>query len=72
MRKLSDLSLTIQVNKPVEMVWSSLVDWSSQGKWMLQTKVWSELDQDRTVKNGKGVLIFAFTGLFPNLYHILY
>ena len=61
MRKLSDLSLTIKVNKPVEMVWSSLVDWSSQGKWMLQTKVWSELDQDRTVKNGKGILIFAFT-----------
>mgnify|MGYP000847386440 FL=1 len=68
MRKLSDLSLTIKVNKPVEIVWSSLVDWSSQGKWMLQTKVWSELDQDRTVKNGKGVLIFAFTGLFPSLY----
>jgi len=40
----------------------------SQGDWMLQTKVWSELDQDRTIKNGKGVLIFAFTGLFPNLY----
>ena len=35
---------------------------------MLQTKVWSELDQDRTIKNGKGVLIFAFTGLFPKLY----
>jgi hypothetical protein len=35
---------------------------------MLQTKVWSELDQDKTVKNGKGVLVFAFTGLFPKLY----
>jgi hypothetical protein len=35
---------------------------------MLQTKVWSELDQDRTIKNGKGVLVFAFTGLFPSLY----
>jgi len=68
MRKLSDLSLTVKINKPVEVVWKSLVDWHSQGEWMLQTKVWSELDQDRTVKNGKGVLIFAFTGLFPKQY----
>lgn len=68
MRKLSDLSLTVKINKPIEVVWKSLVDWHSQGEWMLQTKVWSELDQDRTVKNGKGVLIFAFTGLFPKLY----
>jgi len=68
MNKLSNLTLTIKINKPVDEVWQSLVDWKSQSKWMLQTKVWSELDQDRTVKNGKGVLIFAFTGIFPNLY----
>ncbi|MEY3203521.1 MAG: hypothetical protein RLZZ629_805, partial [Actinomycetota bacterium] len=64
MNKLSNLNLTIKINKPVDEVWQSLVDWKSQSKWMLQTKVWSELDQDRTVKNGKGVLIFAFTGIF--------
>ena len=63
MNKLSNLSLTIKINKPVKSVWSALVDWQGQSDWMLQTKVWSELDQDRTVKNGKGVLIFAFTGL---------
>lgn len=68
MNKLSNLTLTIKINKPVDEVWQSLVDWKSQSKWMLQTKVWSELDQDRTVKNGKGVLIFAFTGIFPKLY----
>ena len=68
MNKLSNLSLTIKINKPVKSVWSALVDWQGQSDWMLQTKVWSELDQDRTVKNGKGVLIFAFTGLFPKLY----
>ena len=68
MNKISNLTLTIKINKPVDEVWQSLVDWKSQSKWMLQTKVWSELDQDRTVKNGKGVLIFAFTGIFPNLY----
>ena len=68
MNKLSNLTLTIKINKPVDEVWRSLVDWKGQSKWMLQTKVWSELDQDRTVKNGKGVLIFAFTGIFPKLY----
>ena len=68
MKKLSHLSLTVEINKPVETVWKLLVDWQSQSKWMLQTKVWSELDQDKTVKNGKGVLVFAFTGLFPKLY----
>ena len=68
MKKLSHLSLTVEINKPVEAVWKLLVDWKSQSNWMLQTKVWSELDQDRTVKNGKGVLVFAFTGLFPKLY----
>jgi uncharacterized protein YndB with AHSA1/START domain len=68
MNKLSNLTLTIKINKPVDEVWQSLVDWKGQSKWMLQTKVWSELDQDRTVKNGKGVLIFAFTGIFPKLY----
>lgn len=68
MNKLSHLELNIKIYRPVKTVWDCLVDWKSQGDWMLQTKVWSELDQDRTIKNGKGVLIFAFTGLFPNLY----
>ena len=68
MNKLSHLALTVEIKKPIDEVWRELVDWKSQSNWMLQTKVWSELDQDRTVKNGKGVLIFAFTGLFPKLY----
>ena len=68
MNKLSHLELNIKIDRPVKTVWDCLVDWKSQGDWMLQTKLWSELDQDRTIKNGKGVLIFAFTGLFPNLY----
>lgn len=68
MNKLSDFSLQIKIDKPVETVWKVLVDWQDQSNWMLQTKVWSEIDQDRTVKNGKGVLIFAFTGLFSKFY----
>lgn len=62
------LSLTVEIKQPAKVVWKYLVDWRGQSDWMLQTKVWSELDQDRTVKNGKGVLIFAFTGLFPKFY----
>jgi hypothetical protein len=56
------------IKKPIDLVWDRIVDWKSQSDWMLQTKVWSELDQNQTIKNGQGLLIFAFTGLFPNLY----
>ena len=68
MNNQNRLALTVEINQPIKIVWQHLVDWRSQSDWMLQTKVWSELDQDRTIKNGKGVLIFAFTGLFPKLY----
>jgi len=68
MKNKNKLALTIEINQPIKVVWKHLVDWRTQSDWMLQTKVWSELDQDRTVKNGRGVLIFAFTGLFPKLY----
>jgi len=68
MKNKNKLALTVEINQPIKVVWKHLVDWRAQSDWMLQTKVWSELDQDRTVKNGRGVLIFAFTGLFPKLY----
>lgn len=68
MKNKNRLALTVEINQPIKVVWKHLVDWHTQSDWMLQTKVWSELDQDRTVKNGRGVLIFAFTGLFPKLY----
>jgi hypothetical protein len=68
MNNLSHLELNIMIKKPIDLVWDRIVDWKSQSDWMLQTKVWSELDQNKTIKNGKGLLIFAFTGLFPNLY----
>jgi hypothetical protein len=68
MKTSNQLALTVEIKQPAKVVWKHLVDWRGQSDWMLQTKVWSELDQDRTVKNGKGVLIFAFTGLFSNLY----
>ena len=68
MSKNNQLALKVEINQPAKVVWKYLVDWRGQSDWMLQTKVWSELDQDRTVKNGKGVLIFAFTGLFASMY----
>ena len=68
MNNLSHLELNIMIKKPIDLVWDRIVDWKSQSDWILQTKVWSELDQNQTIKNGKGLLIFAFTGLFPNLY----
>jgi hypothetical protein len=68
MKTSNQLALTVEIKQPAKVVWKHLVDWRGQSDWMLQTKVWSELDQDRTVKNGKGVLIFAFTGMFSNLY----
>ena len=68
MKTSNQLALTVEIKQPAKVIWKYLVDWRGQSDWMLQTKVWSELDQDRTVKNGKGVLIFAFTGLFSNLY----
>ncbi|CAB4334069.1 MAG: SRPBCC family protein [Actinobacteria bacterium] len=68
MPPINQLALTVEIKQPIKVVWKHLVDWQGQSKWMLQTKVWSELDQDKTVKNGKGVLIFAFTGLFAKFY----
>lgn len=68
MNNLSHLELNILIKKPIDFVWNHIVDWKSQSDWMLQTKVWSEVDQNPTIKNGKGLLIFAFTGLFPKLY----
>ena len=68
MKKLSELEINVEIDKPIEVVWEAIVDWPSQSNWMLQTKVWSELDHNRSIKNGTDVLIFAFTGLFPKLY----
>lgn len=44
----------------MEKVWSSIADWTSQGEWMLATRV--DVIEDR---NGLGTKIAAFTGLLP-------
>ena len=64
MRKLSHLELNIKINRPIESVWNSLVDWRSQSEWMLQTKVWVT-SQNR---DGVGTCISAFTGPLYKFY----
>lgn len=54
---LHTISLSIVFDAPLDQAWSEIVDWQSQGNWMLQTKVWappapSPIEQE----------IFAFTG----------
>lgn len=52
------LAITLEISAPVETVWAAIADWESQGKWMLQTKVWVTSAQ----REGVGTSISAFTG----------
>ena len=54
------MEVAVTVNAPQSEVWHHLVDWQTQGNWMLGTSVWA-------VDSGEGVdgRIAAFTGLFP-------
>lgn len=55
-----ELAYTIDVAAPASSVWNALVDWSSQGEWMLATDVVAIGPAD-----GVGGTIEAFTGLIP-------
>lgn len=54
----SSLAITLEISAPIETVWAAIADWESQGKWMLQTKVWVTSAQ----REGVGTSISAFTG----------
>jgi hypothetical protein len=54
----NSLAITLEISAPVEKVWAEIADWESQGKWMLQTKVWVTSAQ----REGVGTSISAFTG----------
>jgi hypothetical protein len=58
------LSISIHIKASRETVWNKIADWSSQGDWMLQTKVWVTSD----ITEGVGTSITAFTGPFYRLY----
>lgn len=56
------VSCTVEVNASRDAVWNAIVDWESQGRWMLGTDVIVPHDAARA---GVGARIEAFTGLFP-------
>jgi hypothetical protein len=49
---------SVVVDAPPEEVFAALVDWSTQGEWMLGTRVWAEGPAD-----GVGGRFAAFTGV---------
>jgi len=51
------LVLDVVVDAPPERVFAALTDWTTQGQWMLGTRVWSE-----GPAQGMGGRISAFTG----------
>ena len=59
-------TLRITINLPCsqERAWASIADWESQGKWMLQTKVWVTSQ----IREGAGTSISAFTGPLYKFY----
>jgi len=54
------LKLTVEIAAPLDQVWNKMVDWESQGSWMLATDVVVERKTE-----GLGTKIAAFTGVFP-------
>ena len=60
----STLAISLVIDAPRDQVWERIADWSSQGDWMLQTKVWVTSQQSV----GVGTSIAAFTGPLYKLY----
>jgi hypothetical protein len=57
----AEIAESVDIDAPVETVWREVMDWESQGEWMLGTRV--------RVTHGDGVSpgtrVAAFTGLGP-------
>lgn len=58
------LIITIDLPCSQEHAWAAVADWESQGKWMLQTKVWVTSQ----IREGVGTSISAFTGPLYKFY----
>ncbi|MDF2975749.1 MAG: Polyketide cyclase / dehydrase and lipid transport [Actinomycetospora sp.] len=56
-----EISVSVDIDAPVETVWAEVTDWESQGEWMLGT------DVRVTEGDGKtpGTRVAAFTGIGP-------
>lgn len=57
----AEIAVSVDIDAPVETVWTEVVDWESQGEWMMGTDV--------RVTHGDGVSpgtrVAAFTGVGP-------
>ena len=58
------LAIRVQCEAPIEKVWARIADWSSQGEWMLATRVWVTSE----ISEGVGTSIAAFTGPAHRIY----
>ena len=52
------LAIRVECDASIEKVWERIADWSSQGEWMLATRVWVTSE----ITEGVGTSIAAFTG----------
>ena len=60
-RRPSVVTVDVVVDAPVQEVWDAVVDWESQGEWMLGTQV--RVTGDRA--HGLGARLEAVTGIGP-------
>lgn len=58
------LAIRVNCEAPMEKVWARIADWSSQGEWMLATRVWVTSE----ISEGVGTSIAAFTGPAHRIY----
>jgi uncharacterized protein YndB with AHSA1/START domain len=56
---VAEVVLSVDVDASPEAVFAALADWSSQGEWMLGTRVW----QETPGPTGAGTRLAAFTGV---------
>lgn len=61
---INTLAISLTIPAPRLEAWKAIADWPSQGRWMLQTKVW--VTSERT--SGVGTSIAAFTGPLHKFY----
>jgi carbon monoxide dehydrogenase subunit G len=56
-----EISVSVDIDAPVETVWAEVMDWESQGEWMLGTDVRVTQGDGKT----PGTRVAAFTGIGP-------
>ncbi|CAN5372594.1 SRPBCC family protein [soil metagenome] len=58
---MADLTVSVDVDAPVDRVWAALTDWDRQGEWMLATRVETAGGDGA----GVGAELVAWTGIGP-------